>query len=367
MIPVLDIAGWTSSSSGGDSNRDAIASAFDAACREYGFLQITGHGVDRAVVDGALGAMDDFFLRSFEDKVVVRPDDHEINRGYSPMGTEALSYSTGRASHPDLLEAFEVGPDAPDLADPAVLAEREGAGVFAANVWPDEGAVPGFRTAINAYFEVAAGLARRMTEVAAVALGLPDDHFVPYLTHSTETMRLNHYLRRSGDPVPEDGQLRLGAHTDYGVLTVLYGDAVPGLEVLTLGGSWLPVTPMAGAFVINLGDLLAMWTNDRWRSTLHRVVPPPADPGADGPAGADGLHSPDAGARRRSLAFFFDGNHDARIECLPTCCSPDEPPKYPPVLAGDHLKAKFLSGRTLSTDRYDPVADPAASRLASLD
>jgi isopenicillin N synthase-like dioxygenase len=217
MIPVLDIGGWESG-----TDRAAIAAAFDDACREYGFLQVTGHGVDRSVIDGALDAMDDFFALPLERKVAARPASHDINRGYSPMGSEALSYSTGRESRPDLLEAFEVGPDDPDLTDPAVLVEREGAGVFAANVWPDD--LPGFRERIDAYFTAAGVVARRMTEVAAVALGLPVDHFVPYLTHSTETMRLNHYLRRPGEPEPEAGQLRLGAHTDYGVLTVLYGD-----------------------------------------------------------------------------------------------------------------------------------------------
>jgi isopenicillin N synthase-like dioxygenase len=126
----------------------------------------------------------------------------------------------------------------------------------------------------------------------------------------------------------------MGAHTDYGIVTVLYADAVPGLQIVGPDGEWQDVLPTEGAFLVNLGDLLAEWTNDRWRSTLHRVVPP--DP-----------RTSDA-ARRRSVAFFHDGNYDALVECLPTCCSGDNPPKYAPILAGDHLMAKLLGPRTLT-------------------
>jgi isopenicillin N synthase-like dioxygenase len=124
--------------------------------------------------------------------------------------------------------------------------------------------------------------------------------------------------------------MRMGAHTDYGVVTVLYADPVPGLQILGPDGTFVDVVPQPGALLVNLGDMTALWTNDRWRSTLHRVVPPSAASGA---------------ARRRSVALFLDANYDARIECLPTCTGPDRPPKYPPVLAGEHLIAKILGPR----------------------
>ena len=125
----------------------------------------------------------------------------------------------------------------------------------------------------------------------------------------------------------------MGAHTDFGFCTVLYADAVEGLEIVGPDGSWHPVLPRPESLLVNLGDLLAEWTNDRWRSTIHRVVPPrEARP-----------------AKRRSMAFFHDGNFDASIEVLPTCVGPDNPAKYAPVLAGDHLRAKLLGPRTLTT------------------
>ena len=119
-----------------------------------------------------------------------------------------------------------------------------------------------------------------------------------------------------------------------GIVTVLHADQVPGLEIVGPDGEWHGVQPPEGAFLVNLGDLLAEWTNDRWRSTLHRVVPPP--------------RSVEGAAVRRSMAFFHDGNYDAVIECLPTCCSADNPPRYPRVTAGEHLMAKLLGPRTLT-------------------
>ena len=165
-------------------------------------------------------------------------------------------------------------------------------------------------------------------------IGLEDGFFVDKTDHSTDTLRVNHYERSPGEPDPVAGEHRMGAHTDYGILTILYADRVPGLEIVGPDGEWHGVVPPDNAFLVNLGDLLAEWTNDRWRSTLHRVVPPPRG-------------TQDA-AVRRSIAFFHDGNHDALIECLPTCCSAENPPRYPAVVAGDHLMAKLLGPRTLT-------------------
>jgi isopenicillin N synthase-like dioxygenase len=186
--------------------------------------------------------------------------------------------------------------------------------------------------------------AHRLTSVFAVALGMDEDFFEQFCRHSTDTLRINHFQRTPtmGDPLP--GQTRMGAHTDYGIVTVLYGDDVPGLEIVGPDGGWHSVVPERGAYVINIGDLLAQWTNDRWRSTVHRVAAPP--PG-------DSTHN-----RRRSMAFFHDGDWDAIVECLPTCCSADEPARYEPVRALDHLMNKLLGGRTMSAaDPTDHIGD----------
>ncbi len=340
VVPLVDISGWQSSD---PSARTVVAGAVDHALRDVGFLQITGHGVDRSVVDPALAAMDAYFAMPLAAKEATRPTGPGVNRGYAPSQSEALSYSLGVDSPPDLLQAFIMGPERLDLDDPAVVAELDG--VFHPNLWPEH--LPGFREALTAYFEAAGAVARELIAIFASALGMPREFFLDKIDHSTETMRLNFYQRRASDPAPLADQRWLGAHTDYGIVTVLYGDAVPGLELLGSDGEWHSVLPAADSFLVNIGDLLAEWTNDRWRSTVHRVVPP----GAAGDT-----------VTRRSLAFFLDGNHDALIECLPTCWSTDNPPRYPPVLAGEHLRAKVLSGRTLSTDPRDGLVDTLGDR-----
>ena len=340
VVPVVDISGWRVATA-----RASIAEEVDAACSNVGFLQIVGHATPQFLIDDMLRAADALFARPLDEKRTWIPPAPEINRGYAPIGTESLSYSLGREAPPDLFEAFNIGLD--DVPGTAVYQARAH-DLFAANIWPTTLDVS---APIVAYFGAVAELARRLTRIFAVALGLDEDFFVDKTDHSTDTMRMNHYLRRPGEPEPIDGQQRMGAHTDYGIVTVLYADPVAGLEIVAPDGSWRSVVPEPGAFLVNLGDLTAEWTNDRWRSTLHRVVPP--------------TRSQSGPARRRSVAFFHDGNHDALVECLPTCVGVDNPARYPPVLAGDHLMAKLMGPRTQSASQV--ALDTASSRLAAAD
>ena len=171
-----------------------------------------------------------------------------------------------------------------------------------------------------------ADLAHRLLTLMATGLDLPPAYFDPLVDRHTSAQRALRYPALDGRP-PDRGQLRAGAHTDYGTLTILRQDDGPGgLEVLAPDGRWIPVPPQRGAFVVNLGDSLARWTNDQWRSTMHRVVVPDGDNGR---------------TARQSMAFFHNANWDAVIECLPTCAGPGNPPRYPPVTAGRHLMDKF--------------------------
>ena len=308
LVPVVDLA----SASAPDQ--------VDAACREIGFFQITGHAVPTDVVDGMLDAAGRFFDLPAEQKRPCRPPSPAINRGWSPVGVESLAYSLGVEAPPDLFEAFNTGHEV-DYRDPVHAAHRDG--FFAPNLWPD---VPGFKDAFTTYFETVAALAHRLTAVVARALEMPDDFFADKTDHSPDVLRVNWYRGEEGlAAVP--GQQRMGAHTDYGVLTILYADVVPGLEIVAPSGEWVGVQPEPGCYLVNLGDLLAQWTNDRWRSTLHRVVP--------------GDHF------RRSAAFFHEANADALVEVLPTCVTAEAPARYAPVRAGDHLLAKLRGSREL--------------------
>jgi len=319
LVPVVDL------------EADDAVQQIDQACRSIGFLSVVGHGVQRPVIDRMLEETARYFALPLEEKLALRPPRPDVDRGYAAKGSEGLVYSLGvDGVPPDLFEAFNIGPDCWPAGDPVYEAERDR--IFAPNLWPAR--PTGLRPALVDYFEAVRALAHRLTGLFALALGLDAQFFEDKTDHSTDTMRVNHYERSPGEPDPLAGQLRMGAHTDYGIVTVLYADAVPGLQIVGPDGEWHGVVPAEGAFLVNLGDLLAEWTNDRWRSTLHRVVPP--DPSTTG------------AARRRSVAFFHDGNYDALVECLPTCQSPENPPKYPPMTAGEHLMAKLLGPRTLT-------------------
>ena len=314
LVPVVDL------------HAPDAAHRLDEACREVGFLSVVGHDVPAAVAERMLTATDALFALPLATKLRWRTPSPDINRGYAAKGTEHLAYSLGETQvPPDLFEAFNIGPETVPEGIPA-------AGPFAPNLWPEDPALSDLQPALVDYFEQVRRLAHRLTGLCAQALGLDADFFERYTGRSTDTLRVNHFERAPGEPDPGEGQQRMGAHTDYGIVTVLYADRVPGLQVLGPDDAWHGVLPPPGAFLVNLGDLLAQWTNDRWRSTLHRVVPPPRS--TAGPA------------VRRSVAFFHDGDADALVECLPTCTSPDNPPRYPPVLAGEHLLAKLVGPRS---------------------
>jgi isopenicillin N synthase-like dioxygenase len=322
------------------AERRAVAAEFDAAGQESGFFAVTGHGVDPALLRAMLDVTSAFFDLPIEEKVRYVVADRAQNRGYAAEGTEALAYSLGETDlPPDLFEAFNAGreltPDQEATAYFATFRDR----YFARNVWPV--APAGFRSTWLAYWDAIEALAMDIMAAAALALDLPEDHFVPFLDKSISVVRANNYERRPGAPSPTEGQMRMGAHTDYGSITVLLADQIPGLQLRDDDGRWFDVLPPEDGFLVNIGDLLAEWTNDRWRSTMHRVVPPPAS--VDGPF------------RRRSIAWFQQPNWDAVIECLPHCHDALNPPRYRAVTSGDHLMAKLMGPRLLRPSEEAPA------------
>ena len=325
LVPVVDL-------------HDADApSQIDDACRRVGFLSVVNHGISQSVIDRMLQTTDQFFAQPVDDKMALLPPSVHVDRGYAAENSESLYQSLGAEQSPaDLFEAFNIGPDIVPGDWPAddPRARPEAQAFHVANIWPTAPSQAALKPALMEYFEAVRQLAHRLTRLFAVALGLEPGYFERFTNYSTDTMRVNHYERSAGEPDPIEGQQRMGAHSDYGILTVLYADRVPGLQILGPDDAWHDVMPAPEALLVNLGDLLAMWTNDHWRSTLHRVVPPPRS--ATGPS------------IRRSVAFFHECNFDGLVECLPTCMSDDRPARYAPVLAGEHLMAKLLGPRLLT-------------------
>ena len=339
LVPVIDLAAWRA----GDRS---VAEAIDRGGREIGFFEVIGHGIPPEVIDGMLAASEQFFDQPESVKLQYPSPRPDVDRGYAARGQEGLAYSIGVERPADLFEAFNIGPDEVDETNPAVAVERHR--MFAENIWPTE--TPALRPALVAYMAEARRVADTLLEAFAAALGMPDSFFGPFTTHATNTMRVNHYRTAPGDPDPAPGQVGMGEHTDYGIVTVLYADPVPGLQIIGPDGRWHDVMPSPGALLVNLGDLMATWTNDRWRSTLHRVLPPARDP-----------HSV---RTRRSVAFFMEGNHDALVEALPTCVSAEHPARYAPIRAGEHLMNKLLGPRTLTVSN---AVDTTGGRLAHAD
>lgn len=327
-VPIIDITPFRDGTDPAD-----VADAVGQAAAQAGFMQITGHGIPPRVIAGLAEAMDAFFALPLEDKLAVRPPSSAVNRGYTARKTERLSHSLGIYSPDDLFEAFNIGTQASDY--PGLDLPEE---LYPANLWPAGVPVPG----ITEWFRCAAALARTMTEIFAVALGLPRDFFRAYQRHSMDVLRLNSYQFPPDDTALEPGQVGMGAHTDYGIVTILWADPVRGLQILDDDGTWHDVLPADGALLINLGDLLARWTNDRWISTMHRVLAPVDDEGR--------LY------RRRSAAYFHDGDHDARIGVLPGTGRA----RYAPVTVAEHLAQKLAGSRGL---HLNSAAEREASRL----
>jgi isopenicillin N synthase-like dioxygenase len=318
QFPVFDLGKFETSDA---TERRALAQEVDAICRATGFLAIANHGVAQSVIDSVWSKARAFFDLLPEEKQQARAPYKGYPYGYLGPELEALAKSRNVDTPPDLKESFNGGPSS---APGGMTDARALAFCYAATIWPDR--PEGFKAAWSAYYAALEDLAARIMRLFALALNLAEDHFDPFLDAPVSALRALNYPEQTLAPKP--GQLRAGAHTDYGSLTILLPqEGSKGLEILTPDGAWTPVPPTPGAFVINIGDLMARWTNDRWVSTLHRVVNPSPEEG--------GL------SRRQSLAFFHQPNWFAEIACLDACLAPGETPKYAPVLSGPYLMSKF--------------------------
>lgn len=321
-IPVIDM---TPARTGDPAGRAIVAAALADACARIGFFALVGHGIaDHQVADTQRTARA-FFEQGAEPKVSVLRRPPEFNRGWIPPESESLGATLGAAAPNDLKESFTMGP--PDVPATEYYTRPEAFPHFARNRWPEQPA--DLRPVLTAYFTAVEALATDLMRLFALGLGLPERWFDPSIDRQCGSLRALFYPPQQGVPAP--GQLRAGAHTDYGCITILKTEEAPGgLEVAVPGTDrWIPVPTIPGAFVVNLGDLMRHWTNDRWASTLHRVVNPPA--------AAEGT---DRG--RLSLAFFHQPNYDALIDCVPTCVDATHPKRYDPVTSGGHRLRKLF-------------------------
>lgn len=295
---------------------EASTDLVDALTR-LGFVELADHGLDPDALSRLRRAADAFFALPAEVKAQHVHPEPLANRGFRAKGSEALAYSLGQDSPPDLFESFNAGTDRParwtDLVKPTP--------------WPD-GPVPDYRPAAQLALAEFGRLGRRLDALVGHSIGVPD--LADRSTRGPDMLACIDYRPGPDGTEPvADGQLRMGAHSDYTTYTLLLADPVPGLQILGPDGAWVDVVPTAGNLLMNVGDLLAMWTNDAWPSTLHRVVPM-----------ADG-----AAARRRSVAWFHYPDPDVVVAPLPPFLGPGGP-HYRPVRVDDHVRGKLGAPKT---------------------
>ena len=305
-FPTIDLTPWYAQ--GGD--RNIVATEVREACETIGFFAVRGHRVPQGVIERMRSTSRHFFDLPLSRKMEVARPRPEQNRAYHAEGTETLARLAGNDSPPDYKEVFAMGP--PDVVtdDPRYQAAPGAYPNYAPNQWTDRAAMEDLQDTICRVF--------------ALALDLPEDWFIRHLDYHCSMLRALNYPEQTMQPQP--GQLRAGEHTDLGMLTILKNEAADGgLEVRDINGRWHEAPVVEDGFIVNIGDLLMRWTNDRFRSTLHRVANPVRG----------------NGARRLSIAYFVAPNYDSLVECAPTCSTADTPAKYPPVTVAGYRNERF--------------------------
>jgi isopenicillin N synthase-like dioxygenase len=309
-IPVLDYGPCFAGEAGALAR---LAREVAEACETIGFFYIRNHGVAEAVVDRAFAASKRFHALPLAQKLELRLNENNI--GYLPVNASVQGASTvHKATKPNQNESFflshDRGPDHPDVIAGTSLRGR--------NQWPEE--LPGFREDVLAYLRAMEALCQRMLPAFAVALDLEPDHFAPFFADEAHiTLRLLHYPPQ--DRV-EDNLFGQAPHTDNSFMTVLARTEVPGLAVRLPSGAWFAPPLIPGTFLVNLGNMMRRWSNDRFLSTPHGVLN-------------------DSGSDRYSIAYFHSPNPQSVIECLASCTSVANPAKYPPAIYRDLVLAFY--------------------------
>jgi isopenicillin N synthase-like dioxygenase len=303
-VPIVDISGLNSPER---AERERVAGEIGKAAGEIGFFYVSGAGVDESLFERMLASTKEFFALPVEAKMRSYIGLSQCHRGYVPVGEEGVESGT-----PDLKEAFDTALELP-ADDPDYLA---GNPMLGPNVWPD---LPGFAEAVTQYYQAVLDVGHRLLLAFAVALNEDPDTFSRHATKTPSQLRLVHYPYNAE---AEDGQ-GIGAHTDYECFTLLKPTA-PGLEVLNGAGEWIDVPPVPGTFVVNIGDMLELWTNGAYVATSHRVRKVPEE--------------------RYSFPLFFNVDYHTEVKPLPQFASRDgsqgQGKERPALRAGEHLFAQ---------------------------
>ncbi|KAF9226668.1 Clavaminate synthase-like protein [Gyrodon lividus] len=324
-IPLIDFSAFRAANSLSAKRRvaDDIVNGF----KEVGFVYLTGHGISGDMIDNVYKKSAAFFSLPTEIKGQVAWDDPRANRGYVKVGRERVTQSSDaaeiaalRAKAPDTKESMEIGRD----WDPMWK-----------NKWPKEADAPEFKQTMLQFFQTCHELHVVVMRSIALGLDLDESFFDRRIDQQYHNLRLLSYPSIRTKLLSQDGQARAGAHSDYGTVTLLFQDSIGGLEVQNPHTKhYQSAPPIPGTIVVNAGDLLARWSNDVFRSTLHRVVAPPVQKisNTEGTTPA-----------RQSIAFFCNPNFDATIQSLPTCVSATNPSKYKDITTEEYIVGRLAA------------------------
>jgi isopenicillin N synthase-like dioxygenase len=304
-VPVIDLGPYLTGAPGA---LDRAATELRFALTEIGFYSIVNHGVPSALIREVYRQTARFHAQPLDKKLEIQLDKHNV--GYLPLQGDTLRTSVVETvTKANLNEALFIARDLPG-DHPDVLADRR---FRCANQWP--AGLPGLRGTMVEYCDKLERLAQKLVRLYARALDLPVEYFDSAFKEPQYKLRATHYPNQDNRP---DDEFGIAPHTDTSFLTLLAPNEVPGLSIRTQSGKWIAPSAAADAFMVNGGQFLVRWTNDRFLATPHRAVNC-------------------SGGERYALAFFCDANIDWPIAAVPTCVSPDNPPKYPTTYYTDYM------------------------------
>lgn len=299
-IPIVDVGSLIDG-----SDPQKVADEIGYICENIGFLYIRNHGVDAQLIRDVYAQTAAFFDLPLAEKEKLNIiNSGPTLRGYIPMFGENVDPENTK----DYKECFDFAQD-----------EEEVSPFFGPNQMPEQPA--GFTETMERYHAEMMQLGRKLLSAIALSLGLPENYFEALQKKPITIQRLLHYPPQEGQITQEE--IGIGAHTDYGVLTILSQDQVGGLQVQNHDGDWVNAPPIEDCFIVNIGDLVQTFTNDRYISTMHRVINT-------------------SGKERYSVPFFMDLDFDAVVEVVDTCKSDDNPAKYQPYTCGQHKYKRFV-------------------------
>jgi len=313
-VPVIDLSNISSDEF---QLRRALANEVRDACMSVGFFYVKNHGIPEETIENAFNMSKKFFSLPLESKMAIENKKTSNFKGYSPL----LSARNDPTNASDLQEGFELGWEELRLETENISDDGKGGIMAGANVWPNESEIPAFRDTVLQYYHAAVKLGKAMFPLFALALDQPADFFDDKTLQSAALMKLLHYPPQEG--AANERSIGIGAHTDWECFTILWQQpGIQALQVLNSEKQWINAPPIPGTLVINLGDQFARWTNDVFKSTVHRAIN-------------------SSGMRRYSIPLFFGSDYHIKLEPIQSCISAERPLKYDVITAGEYVKSRL--------------------------